>query len=68
MEKINNCGTSYIVPDLEYVTVKSLQDGRLRIVIDSDKKKHAETSARSKARDDLAERFKAMETSESASA
>lgn len=31
VEKINNCGTSYIVPDLEYVTIKVQQDGRLKV-------------------------------------
>ncbi|KAK9894196.1 hydrolase-domain-containing protein [Cystobasidium minutum MCA 4210] len=57
VEKINNCGTSYIVPDLEYVTVEVLNNGRLRIMIDSDKEKHDATAAKSKARDDLAKKF-----------
>jgi len=58
VEKINNCGTSYIVPDLEYVTVKVQHDGRLKIMIDSDPVKHDATAASSKAKDDLAEQVR----------
>jgi len=61
VEKINNCGTSYIVPDLEYVTVKVQKDGRLKIIIDSDPVKHDETADKSKALDDLAKSVKTME-------
>jgi len=53
VEKINNCGTSYIVPDLEYVTIKVLQDGKLQVTIDSDPTIHEATAALSKARDEL---------------
>jgi len=60
VEKINNCGTSYIVPDLEYVTIKVQQDGRLKIIIDSDPEKHAHVAAQSKARDEFAEKVKQM--------
>lgn len=30
-EKIKDCGSSYIVPDLEYVTIKTMKDGRLKV-------------------------------------
>lgn len=36
------------------------KDGKLKIIIDSDPAKHAETSADSKSRDDLAEQVKNM--------
>lgn len=61
VEKINNCGTSYIVPDLEYVTVTVMQDGKLKIVIDSDKGKHDKTALESQHRDELAAKFKGMQ-------
>jgi hypothetical protein len=38
-----------------------MKDGRLKIIIDSDKVKHDQTAMKSKARDDLAERFKDLD-------
>lgn len=64
VEKINNCGTSYIVPDLEYVTVETLSDGRLRIIIDSDKKKHDLTAMKSQARDEFAQKMEGLKLAE----
>lgn len=64
VEKINNCGTSYIVPDLEYVTIKVQQDGRLKVTIDADPVAHKATTALSKARDDLSERLKELKVQE----
>lgn len=61
VEKINNCGTSYIVPDLEYVTIKVQKDGRLLVIIDSDPVRHDATAAVSKAKDDLAAKIKEMD-------
>lgn len=52
------------MPDLEYVTVETLQDGRLKIIIDSDKEKRDRTAMRSQARDELAEKFKGLQMAE----
>lgn len=65
VEKINNCGTSYIVPDLEYVTIQVQADGRLKVIINSDPATHDATSALSKARDELADKLRAAKIAES---
>jgi hypothetical protein len=49
------------VPDLEHVTIKVLQDGKLQVTIDSDPIIHEATAALSKARDELSAKVQQLQ-------